>query len=292
MLPDRGIHELLDAYLMSGGVPKYLELLAAGPSARAIMDQLAFREGGYFFGEYNRVFGSHFGRQPAYERIIAALARHPYGLFRKGIVALARVEAGGLLSQHLDNLEKAGFIASVTPVDKPASSRYIKYFLSDAYMRFYHAFILPNRAAISAGTADGMFLRRLQDARAASWLGRSFEYFCLYHARTIAELLGFPGIDYACGPYFRPPRAGNPGVQVDLLFDRSDNVVTLCEAKYGAQPVGVAVIPEVEKRVEQLRPVFGSKTIQKVLVTRTEPTRDLLATGYFYRTMSPDDFLP
>ncbi len=291
MLPGRGISELLDAYLLSGGVPKYLELLGEGASVLATMERLGFREGGYFTGEYKRIFVSHFGRQPAYERIVAALASRPYGLFRKQIVDQAGVEAGGLLSQYLDNLEKAGFIASATPIDKSPNSRYIKYFLSDAYMRFYHAFILPNQSAIASGVGDGMFLRRLQDPAAAAWMGRSFEYFCLYHAGMIAERLGFSGIDFSCGPYFRPPRRGRPGVQIDLLFDRSDHVVTLCEAKYSAQPTGVAVIPEVEERVEQLRDVCGSRTIQKVLVTRTAPTRDLEAAGYFYRIMSPEDFL-
>jgi AAA+ ATPase superfamily predicted ATPase len=291
MLPDRGISEILDAYLLSGGVPKYLDLLREGPSVLMNMAQLGFSENGYFFGEYKRIFVSHFGKQPAYERIIASLAAHPYGLFRQQLVEKARVQAGGALSEHLDNLQKAGFITAATPIDKSPNSRYIKYFLSDAYMRFYHAFILPNQSTILARTTDDIFLRRLQDAAAAAWMGRSFEYFCLYHAKAMAQMLGFSGIDYKCGPYFRPAKGNKPGVQVDLLFDRSDHVVTLCEAKYSAQPVGVSVIPEVEKRAEQIRAACGTKTIQKVLITRVAPTRDLAASGYFYRVIKAEDFL-
>lgn len=291
MLADKGIGELLDAYLLSGGVPKYLELLAEAPSVLTAMGKLGFSESGYFFGEYNRIFVSHFGRQPAYEHIVSVLAKHPYGLFRKQIVDEARLETGGLLSQYLQNLEKAGFISSSVPIDKSSKSRYIKYFLSDAYLRFYYAFILPNQKVICSNTADNIFLRRLQDAKFVSWMGRSFEYFCLYHAGIMAERLGFSGIDFNCGPYFRPPRKGNQGVQIDMLFNRSDNVVTLCEAKYGMQPVGVNVITEVERRSELLRSVCGSRTIQRVLITRTPPTRDLEASGYFYKILMPEDFL-
>jgi len=291
MLPDRGVGEVLDAYLLSGGVPKYLDLLREGPSVIMEMARLGFSENGYFFGEYKRIFVSHFGKQPAYERIIASLAARPYGLFRKQIAEGADVQAGGALSEYLDNLEKAGFITSATPIDKSPGSRYIKYVLSDAYMRFYHAFILPNQRAILARTADDLFLRKLQDSATAAWMGRSFEYFCLYHAKVIAQMLGFSGIDYRCGPYFRPSKGEKPGVQVDLLFDRADNVVTLCEAKYGIHPVGVSVIPEVEERTEQIRAVCGAKTIQKVLITRSKPTRDLAASGYFYRIIKAEDFL-
>src|ERR1700723_3433303 len=79
--------------------------------------------------------------------------------------------------------------------------------------------------------------------------------------KSLWSHLGFSGIDYTVGPYFVPSRKGElQGVQIDLVFDRPDNVMTACEIKYGSRPVGVEVIPEMERKVQLLEAVAGRKT--------------------------------
>ena len=283
LLHDKGFDEVIEAYLCFGGIPKYLDLVRDYSSVRAAVEQLAFEDNGYFVEEYDRVFTSHFGRNPDYRKIVMALAGQPQGLFRKDLAVRAGIDLGGTLSAHLEDLESAGFITSVVPFDKGGHSRLIRYLLSDLYMRFYFAFIRPNLSRIRSRVQHDLFARISQSGRFHAWKGRAFEYLCMGHARQLAQILGFAGIDFSSGPYFRSPARDAAGFQVDLLFARADNVLTLCEMKCSAAPVGTDVIREVERKVQHLQQEFPAKTIQRVLVIQGEPSREVLRSGYFYR---------
>ncbi len=291
LLPKRGLDEIIEACLYFGGVPKYLDLIRDYSSVRAAVDALAFREHGYFVEEYERIFTSHFGRNPDFRNIVSTLAASPQGLSRGELEQRANVTAGGVLSEHMADLEAAGFVSSVIPVDKDAKSRLIKYYLTDAYLHFYFAFIKPNLKKIRARTHPELFARIAQTGRFHAWRGKAFEHLCVRHARRIAEILGFSGIDFACGPYFRARSRNDAGVQVDLLFSRADNVITLCEMKCSHAPIGMGVVADVERKAALLARAFPSKTIQRVLVLHGEPSRDLVKSGYFYRVIKSADLL-
>lgn len=290
LLAGKGVREIIEAQMLVGGVPGYLELIGEKSSVRLAMEELAFTETGYLTDEYGRIFLSHFGKNPEYEKIVATLAGRPYGLFRKQIAELAGIEPGGGLTTHLQNLESAGFISSMTPFHKGHNSRLLKYFLSDPYLRFYYGFILPNLKKIKSGLHRDIFNRLTQDGAFHAWMGRSFEYLCLDHAGAVSRILGFSGIDFSVGPYFTAPKEGVPGVQIDLLFARSDNVINLCEMKYSVNQVGLAVIAEVEKKAAALANVSSGKTIQKILISSSGATRDLQSSGYFFRIIDPVKF--
>jgi len=290
MLRGKGVSEIIDAQMLLGGIPKYLDLVREKPSIRIGIEELAFTETGYLTDEYERIFLSHFGRNPEYEEIVRVLARHPYGLFRQRISEEAVIDRGGGLTTHLKNLESAGFISSVTPFHKGHNSRLLKYYLSDAYLRFYFSFIRPNLKKIKSGIHTSMFGQIAQSGSFSGWMGRSFEYLCIEHAAKISEILGFPGIEFTFGPYFKAPKDDSPGVQIDLLFDRKDNVITLCEMKYSLSPIGTNIIEEVERKAEILQAKFKNKTIQKVLISRSNPTGDLTSSGFFYRVIKPEEF--
>lgn len=291
LLAGKGWDEVIEACLFFGGVPKYLDLVADYPSVRTAVEQLAFRESGYFLEEYDRIFTSHFGRNPDYRQIVETLAANPQGLFRPALARQAGVTAGGLLSEHLADLEAAGFVSSVVPFDKGASSRLIKYYLSDAYLRFYFAFIRPNLRKIRQGATSELFARVAQTGRFYAWRGKAFEHLCIRHAPRLAEILGFSGIDYVCGPYFRAPSGPDGGLQIDLLFQRADNVLTVCEMKCSVAPVGAGVVNEVEQKATMLQQAFPAKTVQRVLVVHGEPSRDLEQAGYFYRIIRSRELL-
>jgi len=291
MLEGRGWDEIVTAQLYSGGVPKYLELFADAPSVQLAMEELSFSPNGYLFDEYERIFTSHFGRNPDYRKIVEALASHPYGLFRKQLAENAGLKLGGRLSDHLKELELAGFISSTLPIDKMPPSRLIKYNLSDAYLRFYFAFIVPRKKKIQSVTAGQLFARLTHSGAYYAWRGQAFEHLCAAHAMVIADLLGFSGIDFNVGPYFRPPRRGVEGIQVDLLFDRTDDVLTLCEMKYGRTTIGRSVIKQMERKAEILRQRFGTRTIQRVLIVHGDVTQNLVNSGYLYRIVDSRELL-
>jgi len=290
MLKGKGKIEIIEAQMLLGGIPQYLDLIREKPSIRIGIEQLAFTETGYLVDEYERIFLSHFGRNPEYEKIVRVLARHPYGLFRQQISEIGGIDLGGGLTSHLRNLESAGFISSATPFHKGHNSRLLKYFLSDAYLRFYLMFIRPNLKKIKTGVQTDLFAKIAQSGAFRGWMGRSFEYLCIEHTARISELLGFSGIEFSFGPYFNAPGKDSPGVQTDLLFDRQDNVITLCEMKYTLSPIGMDIIEEVERKAEIINNKFKKKTIQKVPIASSKPTRDLVSCGFFYRIIKPEEF--
>ena len=286
LLKGRGFSEVLDAQSFTGGVPKYLELLAAAPSVQLGMEREAFTANGYFVDEYQRIFVSHFGKNAEYERLVRALARTPYGLLRKELAAAAKVEEGGMLSQRLYDLEAAGFITSHRPFDKAADSRLIRYLLSDPWMSFYYAFLRPKLKQIQTGGRADLFAALRQSGAFRSWMGRAFELVCIRHTAQLAAALGFAGVDYEAGPWFRAPRRQLPGVQIDLAFARADHVITLCEMKRQTAPVGKAVLPEVERKAAILQAEYPRHTIQRVLVSDGPVSREVERSGYFFRILT------
>lgn len=292
MLPGRGFEEVLQAHMLTGGIPKYLELLRDQPSVQLGMQALAFEPDGYFTREYERIFISHFGRNPAFESIIHTLADQPLGLMREDLAAKTGLPASGRLSEHLRDLESAGFLSADTPFHRGPDSREIKYFLCDAYLRFYFAFIHPNLKKIRAGQGANILAGMSGSGALNAWMGRSFEYLCLQHALEIARIVGFSAVDFTMGPYFVPPRrGGTPGMQVDLVFDRADKVLTVCEMKYSARPVGIEVIANMKRKIDLLQPLARGKTIQPVLIVHERPSQDLLDQGYFYKIIEARELL-
>ncbi len=287
MLKAFGEAEVVESMLLLGGIPLYLKMMRNVSSLYLGVNDQAFTETGYFYSEFDKIFVSHFGRKDAFSKIVKALAQHPYGLYRDEIASVCEIALSGKLSADLFDLEAAGFIKSFVPIDKKEKSKIQKYVLSDPYLSFYLSFIEPHKRAIALGKKD-VFLKLSQGPKFASFLGRQFELFCMNHAYQISEMLGFSGVDYSAGPYFR--RALNEeGIQIDLMFDRSDNVITLCEMKYSRAPVGVEVVAEVERKVRVLEKL-SRKTIQRVLFVRDGVTQELLRSGYFYRIFTCHDF--
>jgi uncharacterized protein len=289
LLKGRGVDEILHAQMVTAGVPKYLRLLSEYPSVQLAIQDLAFTPNGYLTTEYERIFTSHFGKKPHFAKLVRALAEHPLGLYREGLARSAGVTLGGQLSQHLRDLESAGFINVVTPFNKSDESRHIKYFLNDAYLRFYFSFIRPSLRKIRTRKSTNLFNSISTSGAYHAWLGRSFEYLCLQHADVIAAELGFSGIDFTVGPYFAPARGGSAAVQVDLLFDRADDVITVCEMKCSRHPPGIEVIDAMEKKLGLIAHVAGRKTLQPVLIVRGRVSQELTAAGYFYRIIDASE---
>jgi len=118
--------------------------------------------------------------------------------------------------------------------------------------------------------------------------GRAFELTCARHAPLIARELGFHGIEYSFGPYFRAANDTVKGALVDLVFDRADNVLTLCEMKCSRRLIGRNVVQEMELKAELLRNAFPAKTIQNVLVYHGSIASSVAKSPYIYRALSSD----
>jgi len=254
----RTAQETIDTYLVTGGIPQYLQEVNSGESLVQNLNRMAFVSQGYFVKEFRRLFISHFGRNKLYERILKSLAsRHTQD--PKALASSVDAQPGGTFFQLLEDLELAGFINMYSPLDKKAHSKLRRARLHDEFLDFYFTFVEPNLASIEEGTFKGFEL--LTGRAFDQWRGYAFERLCRKHAYAIAGVLGFSGIRYTSGSWFSRKAAA----QIDLLFDRADRVFTVCEIKYCAALASDSAA-EIERKTGVLRQLFN-RPVQKVLIS-------------------------
>lgn len=167
----------------------------------------------------------------------------------------------------------------------------MRYQINDAYLQFFYKFIHPQLSDIQQGKYQNQPTKALNLQEYQQWLGYSFERYCLNNAHRIAEILGFFGVQYTAGAYYnRATTKKDPGYQIDLLFDRKDHVITVCEIKYTQNKTGTAVIDEFEKKLALLKNP-KNKTVHKVLISASGADNALINHHYFDSILTLDDFI-
>jgi len=279
-LSKRSKRETLDAYLTIGGVPEYLKWADKESSVFLSLCKNSFIPGGFFAREYDRIFTSSMSDNKHYKQVIEILSTRRFAT-RKDLAHLLKVSSGGSLSSLLIDLEKSGFIVSYHPFNGKETTTLTRYAIDDNYLQYYLKFIKPLRKNIETGAYDHNPQSALKVDNYSKWLGFSFERMCRKYHHIIAKILYFSGVHYTSGAFFsRSTDKKNPGYQIDLIFDRADNVYTICEIKYLQRPVGSKVIAEFEKKLE-LFPNKSNKTIHKVLICNEGADDAVLKRSYF-----------
>lgn len=279
----RSQDEVLLYAMILGGVPKYLQEIDPNKSFDQNINKLFFVSNGLFVNEYSRVFYSQFKEHKTYEAIIMTLQNNPLSLDE--IAKEVNVSSGGGLKSYLDNLQKSAFITSYVPYNKDLSSKLIKYKITDEYLRFYFKYVKPNLKLIQSNTSRNVFTQLVKPIW-LPWLGYAFENFCLKNAYYLAELMGFSEQVVQWGPLFHQ---GDTKFQIDLVFVRQDNVVTVCELKYHARPIGTSIVPEMNRKCEQIVLPRGY-TLERALISRFGAEPSLESLGYFHHIVSVKDF--
>lgn len=289
-LNKRSLLETELAYLMLGGIPKYLEVILKYDSVLSGIAHESFSDSGYLGTEFQRIFVSHFGRRAVYEKILRALSGKNFGLSRSELIDLKLSSGGGQLSTELYDLEMAGFIQSFVPFDKEDTSKLKRYRLTDPFLYFYITFIdhLRKRPGYKG---EDFISTTFVEPRLKSWLGSSFELLLTTHCQRIARILGFSDVSYRVGPYFRHHQGGNlSGAQLDLVYKRADQIFTVVEAKYQSVPIPLAVGRELNAKIAQIKP-FSGRTVQRVIFSNQPLSKELAASGLVGRAVSTADLL-
>lgn len=195
-------------------------------------------------------------------------------------------KSSGSLKSYLDNLISAGFITDYSPYDKIEKSKLKKYKISDEYLRYYFKFIDPNKKQISSQIGRKNLFHNLIESRWDVWAGFAFENFCIKNSIKLAETMGFSEYIESFGPYFN--RNSEKGTQIDLLYKRSDKVITVCEIKYYNKPISADVIADVEEKIKHLKIPVGH-TIEKALITVNGAEPSLRKSKYFQHIIELKD---
>jgi len=240
-LHSRGVkfneQQTLEVYMILGGVPFYLRYIENGLSVLQNINQLCFNENGPLFDEFKQLFSSLFNESLAYIELIRIIAAHSNGIPRLELEAKAKLsQKGGSLSQKLEDLEIAGFIMAFLPQE--CNKKGIYYKIIDEYTLFYLRWIEPMQSQlIKKDISNTYWLKQVGTPAHTSWAGLAFESICYKHLGCISRSLNIPsGSITTSWRYVAKVGTIKPGAQIDLLFDRGDGLVTLCEIKYTKSP--------------------------------------------------------
>ena len=250
-------YDILLVYMAVGGVPHYLEKILPGESVAQAIDRLCFDKDGFLRSEFNNVFASLFDQYENHEAIIRTLATVRKGLTRNEVLSKSKIGSGGTLTKTLIELEESSFIENYSPFQGRKDSIFR---ITDEYTLFYIKYIENTKFS-----RRGVWMIMQGQQSYKVWSGFSFETICIKHIEQIKEGLKISGINTSHGSWIKKHTPN--GAQIDLLIDRDDNVINLCEMKFynTKYTIDKKYANDIAKKVNAFS--SSSKTKKSIFVT-------------------------
>lgn len=216
---------VLQAYMAIGGIPYYMSLFDKSESPAVGLDRLFFGEQAELKREYRRLFSSLFKNAAPYLDIISQLSKNAAGMTREELSVALKISNNGRLGEMLTDLEYCDFVRrSKTRERKVKNSNSAIFQISDFYTIFYNTFA-------QKGTEEEHFwTRRVGTSEVNVWYGLAYERVCKAHMRQIKKALGIESV--ATEFYSWRSQRAEHGAQIDIVIERADNTINLCEVKY------------------------------------------------------------
>ncbi len=218
-------YDVVECYMIMGGIPYYLNYLQRGNSLAQNIDKLFFEPNAKLSSEFNRLFGSLFSNPEDHKAVVKLLATRLTGFSRDEIASRLGMTSGGSLTRILDALAASDFISSYHPFG--TSKRELKYQLTDCFCLFYLRFIEDKEVK------DSAFWQHNQNKPSLNaWRGIAFERVCFNHVEQIKTALSIGGVASSQSAWIVRGDGEHEGAQMDMLIIRDDRVVNLCEMKF------------------------------------------------------------
>ena len=256
-------YQLAECYMVLGGIPYYWSLLEKGLSLAQNIDKIIFAKNGKLSNEFNQLYASLFKSPKQYIDVVTALGKKKAGMTREEIIAATDMYSSGTLSKVLDELEYCGFIRKYNGFDK--KSKQAIYQLIDNYTLFYFKFIQQNE-----NNDEHFWSASIGSAMHRAWSGLAFERLCMAHTQQIKAALGIAGVLSNVYSWRKEADETSNGAQIDLLIDRKDQVINLCEMKYSLSEY--AIDAEYEQKLRNKKSAFIDATNTRKAVHLTMVT--------------------
>ena len=245
-------YQILQCYMVFGGVPYYLSLLRPYLSLPQNVDSLVFRRGGDLSDEFDELYNALFNKADRYLVIVKLLSTKREGFTRSEIEKKTGYGGGGL-SKMLANLERCDFIVSYAQFGN--KNKQTLYRLSDFFTLFYLRYVEDNRSR-----DEQYWQHHFTDRSVESWEGFAFEEVCLRHLPQIKRGLGIAGMATEASSWRFVPQKDDERkkAQVDLVIKRADKMVHLVEMKFSETPF--VITKAYETRLQERKNLFMEAT--------------------------------
>lgn len=258
--------QILKLYMCLGGVPFYLKQCRKSFSVDQNINRLFFTEDAPLLEEFDDVFDSLFTSSEQYKSLVKTIGGKHSGVFRTEVESSDPFSSkGGGLTDRLEDLVHAGFISNFISHDR--GQRGLSYRLSDPFCLFYLKWVAPHIKRIQTGSMKDIWKGIIDTPSYFSWSGYAFENFCWAHLEKIKDFFEIPSLSIAAPwQYISKKDLGDDGAQIDLLFDRSDDAITLCEIKFTKLPfvVDKAYADKLQRKVDVFKK--QTKTDKQIIV--------------------------
>ncbi len=278
-------NQALQLYMCIGGIPYYLSMAEKGLSAIQNVNQMCFQKNGSLYDEFKNLFSSLFTQSKMYEELIELIVTKREGMSREEIEAKISYR-GGRLSARLEDLEQAGFIISFMPWNRTKRGKYYK--VIDEYTLFYLTWIAPKAQNRIGKELNLKYWDEVSQTPAwKSWAGYAFETLCFKHIESIKKALHIPEGAEAISWRYVPIKNKDKismGAQIDLLFDRNDGIVNLCEIKCTSTPF------KIDKEYAQVL-INKQEIYQKVTKTQKQIFISMITSSGLAKTMYSEELI-
>jgi len=266
--------EIIECYMAVGGVAYYLSLFENDKSVAENINDLCFTRGGELTDEFDKLYKALFKKADSYIQIITALNKKNMGMTRLELIEATKNINNGNFTKKLEELEACDFIRSFNQFGKDRKEKL--YQLIDPFSLFYLKFMRDKGSFLK-----NYWLKMQSTDEYQSWCGYAFEVVCLNHIEQIVEALGISGcINTPCSWLYRPSKALKEdeeadedlkhGAQIDLLIDRSDKHINICEMKFcqSEYVIDKNYFEYIQRRMRTFKKVSRTtKTIVPIFIT-------------------------
>ena len=248
-------NQILQYYMIFGGVPYYWGFLKKGLSLSQNIDRILFEKDAPLRDEFKYLYASVFKKPENYVKIIEALGTKKVGMTREEIINAAKISNSGDLTTKLEELESCGFIRKYYAFGMKKKNAI--YQLMDCFTLFYFKFLK------SQPTDEHFWTNQINTPLVNTWMGLAFEWVCMEHIEQIKVKLGISGVLTEVNSWYCKADLDNGvfGSQIDMLIVRKDQVINLCEMKYSQSEYTITekVDRNIRNKISDLITISGTK---------------------------------
>ena len=247
-------NQIVKFYMALGGIPYYLEQIKKGESFSTAIERICFSDTGILKNEYRNLYESLFNNASVHQSIVQVLAEAPSGLSYQEILNKLKATSNGSYTRAIEELIISDFVMSISSFNKKKKG--VHYRLIDEYSIFYHRFIKANKKYV-----PGIWQQLSATQAYKIWAGYAFEDLCHKHIKEIKKTLGIEAV-FAQISSLRILKSDNQeGFQIDLIIDRKDDTINLCEIKfyYSVFAIDKKYYEQLRNRKAHFREYTGTK---------------------------------
>lgn len=253
-------YDLIEYYMVLGGVAFYWSRLDKGLSVAQNIDNMIFSETGFLHNEFNELYDSLFNEPESYLKIIDVLGTIRLGMTRDELVKEGGITSNGKLTRMLEDLTECGFIKRIPSYGGKSKDDLIQ--LVDNFTIFYYKYIKENQ-----NNDEHFWSNSYNSPIRAAWTELAFERVCFQHIPQIKQAMGIAGVATQCYSWKAKGGMHSSGAQIDMVLDRSDNIINICEIKFSKGEYTITKDYAMSLNNKVKRFIDDTKTKKSILLT-------------------------